>query len=331
VAQEHLPIAVDLLADMLRNSRLAPADLAREKSVVIEELGMLYDDPQDWVHVLADEALWPCQPMGREVAGTRESVRALRRRDLVAHLERYYGANNAVIGVAGGVELESCLRLVEERFGDWERVSPEEAVPAEVSRGEPRLRLEHRPTDQVNLCLVYPGLSRHHPDRWALDVLCTILGGGSSSRLFLQLRERLGLTYDIHAYPSSSSDTGSITIYAGVDAGRTDRALDAILREVDRLQRRRVSDAELRKAKEYFRGRLWLSLEDTFAVAAWFGSQEMLQHMIETPEDAAAATNAVSAHDVLRVARTYLQPQLLRIAAVGPVSELGLEARLASA
>lgn len=331
VAREHLPLAVDLLADMLRCSRLTPTDLTKEKSVVLEELNMLTDDPQEWVHVLADEALWPRQGAGREVAGTRASVQALRRRDLVAHLNRYYGANNAVISLAGGVDLEEALRVIREYFGDWTQAAPEAPAPAYIPDGAPRLRMDHKPTEQVNLCLAFPGFSRYHPDRWALDVLCTILGGGTSSRLFLRLRERLGLAYDIHAYSTHLSDTGSIVVYAGVDRQKTEPALGAIFQEVDRLQRRRVSDDELRKAKQYLRGRLWLGLEDTYAVAHWFGAQEILEHDVVTPAEAADATDAVSAADLLRVARTYLQPELSRLAAVGPVSDLALEARLEGA
>lgn len=329
VACQHVPLAVDLLADMLRCSRWAPADLSREKRIVLEELSMLADDGAEWVHVLADETLWPQQPLGREVAGTRASVRGLQRTNLIAYSHQYYGSNNAVVSVAGGLEPRSLRPLLEAHFDGWEPVPAPPPLPATIPPGAPRVRLEDKPTEQVNLCLAYPGVARQHPDRWALDLLFTILGGGTSSRLFLQLRERLGLVYDVHSYPTYYSDTGALIIHAAMDPSRRDRAVDAILREVERLQRRRVAETELRKAQQYFRGRLVLGLEDTSAVANWFGAQEMLHHEVQTPEDVAAAIEAVTADDLRRVAQTYLQPHLARLAAIGPSAPGSLEAKLA--
>ena len=329
VAHEYLPLAVDLLADMLRNSRLAPADVTKEKRVVLEELSMIADDPQDWVHTLTDEVLWPDQPLGREVAGTPESVRRLRRREVCRYFEGYYGANNAVISVAGGTDFDTVQDLVGQQFGDWAAAIPGEPVGAfEPIHGSPRFRVEHKETEQVNICLAYPGIPRNHPDQWAMDLLCTILGGGTSSRLFIQLRERMALVYDVHAYPTYFHDTGSVVVYSGMERSRTDSALDGILREIDRLQRRRVPDSELQRAKQYYRGRLSLGLEDSHAVASWFGSQEMLQHEVVTPEAAADAVCHVTSDDLLRVARTYLTLNRVRFAAVGPVARSALEARL---
>lgn len=331
VAAEHFPLAIDLLSDMLRHSRVSPTDLTREKRVVLEELGMLADDPQDWVHVLADEVLWPHQPLGGEVAGTRESVAGLRSRDLHRYLESYYGAGNVVISVAGGIGQEQTAELVERYFGDWRPAAPVPPPPAWVPDAGPRSRVEYKPTEQVNLCLLYPAVARDHPDRWPLEVLGTMLGGGTSSRLFLQLRERRALAYDIHAYTTHFSDTGAVVVYAGTDAGKSAQVLEGVFREIERFQRRRVSAEELRKAQQYFRGRLWLGLEDTQAVASWFGGQEMLQHAVMGPEDAARAVDGVTPDDLLRVARTYLVPDAARLAAVGPVQDSSLETRLAGA
>lgn len=331
VARDHFPLAVDLLADMLRHSRLSPSDLAREKGVVLEELGMLADDPQDWVHVLADEVLWPCQPIGREVAGTRMSVSGLRLRDLRQYLDAYYGPGNVVISVAGGIDVDATLALIDSYFGDWHPVSPPTPQPARIPDTGPRARVEYKPTEQVNLCLLYPGVARDHPDRWALEVLGTILGGGTSSRLFLQLREKQALAYDIHAYASHYADTGAMVVYAGSDAAKSSRVLEGVFREIERLQRRRVTAEELRKSQQYFRGRLWLGLEDTQAVASWYGGQELLRQRVIGPDEAALAVDQVTADDLRRVARTYLAPELARLAAVGPVLDLGLETQLLGA
>ncbi len=331
VAAEHFPIAIDVLSDMLLHSRMSPSDLSREKRVVLEELGMLADDPQDWVHVLADEVLWPHQPLGGEVAGTRDSVAHLRTRDLREYLDKYYGSDNVVISVAGGIEVGDTAARVEEYFGGWRPVPAPPPSPAWVPGSGLRSRIEYIPTEQVNLCLVYPSVARDHPDRWPLEVLSIILGGGTSSRLFLQLRERQALAYDIHASTSHFSDTGAMVVYAGTESGKAPRVLEAVYREVDRFQKRRVPPTELRKAQQYFRGRLWLGLEDTQAVASWFGGQQMLRREVMGPEDVARAVDAVTQDDLLRVARVYMRPEHARLAAVGPVLDLNLETRLAGA
>jgi predicted Zn-dependent peptidase len=330
-AREHLPVALDLLSDMLLRSRLRPSDLAREKNIVAEELSMLADDPQDWIHVLTDEVMWPHQALGREVAGTKNSVSRLTRRTLCRYLESYYGANNAVVSVAGGIDPEAAVELVQQYFAEWRAVTPGPPPAAFVPDAGPRYRLERKPNEHVNMCVAFPGISREHPDRWALDVLCTILGGGTSSRLFVEMRERLGLVYDVHMYTVHFSETGSIVIYAGMDPAQSFRGLRAIMREVDRVRSRGISPAELARAQQFFRGRLALGLEDTHSVASWFGAQQMLQHEIITPEQATSAVDAVSAADVRRVARGYLRPDLARLTAIGPESGLQLEELLASA
>jgi predicted Zn-dependent peptidase len=322
VASKHIELAVDLLADMLRNSRLSPAEVAKEKRVILEELNMLYDDPQDWVHVLADELLWPGHPVGREVAGTRETVATIPRKTLRRYLDGYYGPNNSVVCVAGGVGRDEAASLISAKFGDWNPVpAPPPAETPETMPGR-RTRIEQKAIEQVNICISYPGTARAHPDRWALDVLCTALGGSSSSRLFVHLRERLGLAYDVHAYANSLSDTGSITVYAGTEQGKSERVVDGILGQVDRLRQRSISAVELHKVKQYLRGRLWLGLEDSSAVASWFGGHELLHREVITPEQVADAVDAVTAADVRRAARTYLAPEDARLAAVGPVSNL---------
>jgi len=322
VASEHLELAVDLLADMLRNSRLSPAEVAKERRVILEELNMLHDDPQDWVHVLADELLWPDHPVGREVAGTRETVASIPRKTLRTYLDAYYGPNNAVVCVAGGVRPDEAVSLISAKFGDWSPVpAPPPAETPETMPGQ-RTRIEQKDTEQVNICISYLGTSRANPDRWALDVLCTALGGSSSSRLFVHLRERLGLAYDVQAYANSLSDTGSITVYAGTEQAKAERVIEAILNQVDRLRQRSISAAELHKVKQYLRGRLWLGLEDSSAVASWFGGHELLQGEVITPEHVADALDAVTVADVRRAARIYLAPEDARLAAVGPVSNI---------
>jgi predicted Zn-dependent peptidase len=331
VAGEHLPVALDVLPDMLLSSVLRPSDLARERRVVLEELAMLADDPQDWIHVITDEILWPGQALGREVAGDRTSVSRLRVADLRRYVSSYYGPNNAVVSIAGGIDVDQAAVQIEEAFSGWKLVPAPAPVPASNGPGVARSRVVYKPTEQVNLCLAFPGVPRRHPDRWAIELLCTILGGGTSSRLFLQLREKLALAYEVVAYTNEYADTGATLVYLGTDARKAEIALDAVFREINRLHRRRITEQELQAAQRYFRGRLWLGLEDTHAVAAWFGGQEILQHEVKLPDEVACAIDRVTTDDVMRVARSYLDPTEARLAAVGPVQEIGLERRLLGA
>jgi len=318
VAQEHFPLALDLLADLLQNSLLRPADVNKEKGIVEEELGMLADDPQDRVGVLTEETLWPGQPLGREIAGTRESVRRLKRAPILSHLRTYYGPNNVVISVAGGIDAADAFELVNRCFGQWMPVAAPAAAPA--WHGERTgWQVETKDTEQVNLCIAYPGVPRRHPDRWAIDMLTTILGGGASSRLFVELRDRLAMVYDVHMYAGYFADTGSIVLSAGVDPVKLERAVAAMFKEIDRICRRGVPAAELAKARAFFRGRLWLGLEDSQSVAAWHGAQHSLSESIITPEDALARVEEVRVADLARVARTYLAPRRARMVAVGPL------------
>jgi predicted Zn-dependent peptidase len=330
-AAEHLPVSLDVISDMLRESVIRPSDVARERGVIAEELRMIADDPQDWSFVLADEALWPNHPYGREIAGSQETVATFRRRHVIEHLERFYGPNNAVISIAGGIDVREVQNLVECHFSTWEPVKPMAPDPAPSFVGEAEWLLEDKQFEQLNVCLAFPGVSRDHPDRPAFEVLTTILGGGASSRLFEQLRERRGLAYDVGASAAHFRDTGSVIISFGTEPQKGAQALECCISEIDRLERRRVLDRELQKAKQFFSGRLWLALEDTNAVAGWFGSQEILQDRVIMPEEAIAAVDGVDADDVRRIARTYLRPDLMRVAAVGPASKLTAHALRPSA
>ena len=190
---EHLALSLDVISDMLRESLIRPSDVTRERGVIAEELRMIADDPQDWSYVLADEALWPDHPYGREIAGSQETVATFRRRHVIEHLERFYGPNNAVIAVAGGIDVDEVQSLVERHFSTWQPVKPIAPEPAPPFAGGGTWLLEDKQFEQLNVCLAFPGVARDHPDRPAFEVLTTILGGGASSRLFEQLRERRGL------------------------------------------------------------------------------------------------------------------------------------------
>lgn len=321
IASRHFDLAMDVLADMVRHPRLDPRELEKERRVIIEEINMYRDSPQEWVSVLADEAMWPDRPLGREVAGTRATVEAVTREQIEAYRASHYVPGNLVLSVAGEVEHAQVVEAAARLLGDWAPADAPRWAACPPPAGIPRVRLERRETEQTNLCLLTPGLAHRHPDYHAQTLLNVILGDGMSSRLFLEVREQQGVAYDISSSPSSYHDTGCFVTYAGVDPGRTAPALRAILTELARLRVEPVPEDELQRAKEYTKGRMALRLEDTHSVASWLGGQEALRGSVMELDDVMARLDAVTAADVQRVARDLFQEDWLRLALIGPHKE----------
>jgi predicted Zn-dependent peptidase len=187
--------------------------------------------------------------------------------------------------------------------------------------------LKSKKTEQAHLCLAVPGLSSNHPDRYALDVLNAVLGEGMSSRLFLEIREKLALAYDVHSYTNHFLDAGSVVIAAGVDPSKVEPTIDAVLREVARLEHG-VPEPELRKAKEFIKGRMQLRMEDTRAVSSWLGAQELLRGEILTVDEVLDVVERITAEDLLRVSEELFRPECLNLAVVGPYKSKDRFARM---
>jgi len=324
VARPHFALAVDVLADMLSNSKFDPADIERERQVITEEINMSLDSPQQRVDTLIDGLMWPEHPLGREVAGTKATVSTLARQDILGYLDHHYLANNTVLTVAGDISHQEASAMLEDAFGSWRTGSPQTYLPASDKQSQPRFQSEHRDTEQAHLCLALPGLSLKHPDRFVLDLLNIILGEGMSSRLFTEIREKRGLAYAIQSYVNHHLDTGSLTIYAGVDPGHLPTAVKAIVEEIYRLKDK-VPEIELTKAKELSKGRLLLRMEDTRSVAGWLGGQELLLGKILTVDELVSIVDSIQADDLLRVAQQLLIADKLNLAVVGPVKDKRLE------
>lgn len=324
VAQPHFTLALDLLADMLLHSRFDPQEVERERQVIIEEINMSLDNPAQKVDLLIDEVLWPGQALGRDVAGDRQSISTLSRQDLLGFLGRHYVPSNSVVAVAGNIEHQEVVEAFFRTFSSWQDGKVHPWSPADDRQAEPHLKVDHRKTEQVQLCLGLRGVSVLHPDRFTLDLLNILAGESMTSRLFLEIREKRGLAYDIHSAVNHFQDTGSLLVYAGVEPKNARQALQATLEELARL-RDGVTEEELSRAKEFFKGRLFLRLEDTRAVAGWLGAQELLTGRVLTPEEVIARIEQVTGEDLKRVARDLVAREKLNLAVVGPVSPEGLE------
>jgi len=317
VARPHLDLALDVLVDMLRNSKYEPEEIERERKVIIEELNMSLDSPRSRVGMLIDEVVWPAQALGRDVVGTKETVSSISRAAMLDYLYHQYAPNNTVVSIAGEIDHDEVVARMNDALADWPLATPVSWYPVEDGQGAPRFQVEHRETEQAHLCLALHGLPYLHPDRYTLDLLDVILGQGMSSRLFLEIRERRGLAYDVHSFVTHYRDAGALTVYAGVDPKQADSTLESILAELNRLKEG-IPEAELTKAKELSKGRLLLRMEDTRSVAGWIGAQELLIDRIRTVDDVIAIIDSITAEDLQRVARELLTTEKLNLALVGP-------------
>ena len=318
IASRYFEQAMTMLADMVRNPLFASDEISRERKVISEEIGMYMDDPGSWVSVLAAELFWKDTPLGREIAGTRETVQRLPESAIRDYHARHYLPNNLVISVAGDVTPEQVERVATELLGDWQPQPVPVWTPCPPTPGAPSIRLEYRETEQTNFDLLLPGMPYPDPDRYALSLLNTILGDSMSSRLFLEVRERKGLAYDVGSAPIQYHDTGAFSITAGVAPEQTIEALTAILHEVARIRGEPVTAEELTRAKEYTRGRITLGQENTAAVAGWYGAQELeLGHILELDEEL-EYYDAVTREDIQRAAVRIFDENWLRLALIGP-------------
>jgi predicted Zn-dependent peptidase len=313
-------LGLDVLFDIVANSKLDPADVERERMVILEELRMYQDQPQDLVQNLFEELIWPGHPLGRDIAGTEESVSRLSREDILEYADAHYRLPNLVIGAAGSLderatiaEVTSGLSLRPDLDGALEVTAPGPLVGSHVL-------VRRRETEQAHICLGARALSYMHPDRYTLDLLNTVLGEGMSSRLFLNIRERLGLAYDVHSFTQKHRDTGYLGVYIGVDPKKAIDAVNAAVAELRALSETAVTPDELARAKEFTKGRLRLELETTNGVAFWLTYQELLLGEIKTIDDELALVDAVSAADIKRVAEEMLSGPV-QMSVIGPFAK----------
>lgn len=317
---EYLPAVLEVLADMVRYPLFDATELEKERSVIIEELSSTFDDPQEWIHLLIDETVWPGLPLGRDDAGTIETVSRLQRQQMLECLHTYYRPNALVLSIAGNIDSQQMIELAEKLFGSWQA----QDVPAWRAcfppREVPPVRMIKKATEQTNICLSTLGSAYTSPDYFPCLLINGLLGDGMSSRLFQSLREEQGLAYDIGSYVNSYHETGTLVISAGVDPAHVDEAVQAIIAELSRLCTQPVSSDELERIKAYTRGGILLGLEGTQQVASWLGSQECLHNRIRDVDEVIAGVDAVTPADIQRVAQTSFAPEWRRLALIGPDS-----------
>ena len=328
VPRREVARAVDVIGELIVRPRLTDRDIESERTVIVEEIRSYLDDPSEYCQILFQTAMFGDGPLGREICGAEADVRSLADAAIRDFWATTYRPANTVVAIAGDLAHAEATDLAAAAFGTGNGVIPGFDPAPRLPAGE-RVMLGKRNTSQAQVCLGVPALHRDHADSWTLAVLNAVLGDGMSSRLFLSVREELGLAYDISSGLVDYADAGALEVSAGVDPARLPAAIKAILAEFVRLRDELVPADELGKAKRYLSGGLELRMDDTRHVASWIGGQEALHDRILSLDEALAAVDAVGAPDIQRLAGQLFGGHALRLAAVAPARHLrGLEAHL---
>ena len=316
----HLPLALDVLSDMVLAPLLTEKDMEKEKAVILEEIKMYRDLPQAYVNELLDELLWPAHPLGMNLAGTPESVRALSRSQVNSFCRDFYHPENIVVSVSGDIEHQKIIKYLSKAFSKSKARPALKFKPAPENRQETaRVKFFTKDTEQSHLAMAYLGYKRNHPDRHAMGLLHIVLGANMSSRLFNEVREKKGLAYEIGTQARYFYDTGAFFVHAGVDNRKIANAVSTILKEMEKITKFKVRKDEFTRAKEYYTGQLLMSLEDTLDHMLWVGEQEIALRRIKSQQDILAEVRKVAIEDLKRVAKDIFRNNNLSLAVIGPL------------
>jgi predicted Zn-dependent peptidase len=320
-AAESRDIALDVLVDMLRHSKFDPEEIEREKGVIIEEMNMYYDTPRDFIGGVYEELLYDDQPLGWDIIGRKETVRGANRDMFTGYVDHWYRPSRMVVGVGGKIG-DGLHERVEELLGDLEEGETGGPAPIRLSeQNGARVKLHTKASDQAHVCLGVHSYPLEHPDRYVLQVLSTVLGGGMSSRLFTEVRERRGLAYYVYGVNHSYTDAGSLYAQAGVDINRIDDAVSTIAAELRKIAAEPVPAEELEKAKSFAKGRFVLQLETSQGLIMFGLRRETLESRTPDPEEILAEITKVTAEDVSRVAQDLIDRQGINLAVIGPFDD----------
>lgn len=320
-ASQHLPLILDMLSDMLWNSKFDEAEIEKERGVIIEEINLYEDTPIRRVAEIYEHVLWGDQPLGWDIGGRKEVIRSISKGNFLHYITARYVPNNMVLAIAGDFKRQEALALIAKHFGSHKKADVAGFLPVSESQKKPQLKVTYKKTDQAHLVVGFRGLKLGHPDRYNAAILATILGGGMSSRMFVNVREKRGLAYYVRADHESYFDTGTLSAAAGVDLKRIQDALMVILAEFAEIAKKKVESRELTKAKEYVKGRVILAWEDSRTAALSYGSDELLEGKVRTLDEYLKRVDEVRAEDILRVAQFMVTNSNLNLSVIGPFKD----------
>ncbi|NLL17432.1 MAG: insulinase family protein [Clostridia bacterium] len=317
VLAEHLPVAMDLLSDMFFNSLFAEADIEKERNVILEEIKMYEDTPDELIHDLFAANVWQTHPLGYPILGSAESVSAIDRKAILDYYHQRYTPENVVISIAGNIDYQQVFSSLEKIFGHWSSDSKNK------NRQEPPVPRSgevyyHKDTEQVHLCLGTPSISQEDERIYAMIVLNSIIGGGLSSRLFQEIREERGLVYSIYSYHSSYIDAGLFSIYAGTGINNTKEVVRLVLKELSQIRDKGITEDELVRVREQIKGSILLSMESISNRMSRLGRSEVCYNRVITSDEIVAGVSKVSLQEIQLLAKTLFQKGNLSLTAIGP-------------
>jgi len=318
VRKEKLGTALDIIADLYANPVFDAKEIEKEKGVVIEELNMYEDMPMRKVADLFTELMYGDQPAGWDIGGTKEVIRALSRKDIVDYRSRHYVAQATIVVVSGSFDEKKTLADIKKLFGHIPADKKFPKIKTIEKQAEPQVLLRHKESDQTHIILGFRAFDMFDERRYALDVLGDILGGGMSSRLFQKVREQLGAAYYVRAGSDLFTDHGFFAVSAGLDNKRVKEVLEAILGELKIISAKKVSSEELKRAKSHLTGTMMIGLESSDDLAGFYGNQELFRREILLPKDIVKKIEAVTAEEILKVAKSIIKSEHMNLALIGP-------------
>ena len=311
-------LALDILVDMAVSPQLNQSDIEKERFVILEEIKMYKDLPQSHVQDMLDRLLWPEHPLGLPIIGQRDTISKIKREDLVFFQKRCYTPSNMVVAACGKLKHEELLRELKKASGKLETDIKNIFIPAPSYEQKPRIKILKKKTAQIHLALGFYGLYRDHPDKHIYSLLHVILGANMSSRLFNEVREKRGLAYQIGTQVKGFTDTGIFLIHAGVDNNKLIKAIEVIVRELDKIKKGSITKAELVRAKEYYTGQIRLGLEDTLDHMFWIGEPTLHLNKTYSFPDILREVKKITPSDLRRIAKGIFKSQASRLAVIGP-------------
>ena len=314
----HLPLAIDMLSDMLLHSKLEAAEIEKEKGVIVEEINMYEDNPLMYAEEMLEEIMFDGNPLGRMIAGSRQTVRAVTRTQMAAFKNKYYQGRSVVIGLAGNF-LPQHVEEIKKKFS-FLAGGKKSFNKFKASQKASRVRVKYKETEQVQLAFGWPAYSYFNEKIYPLQLLSVILGGNMSSRLFINVREKNGLAYFVHSGVNVYEDTGSLVIQAGLDKTRMDLAVKTILAETEKIKKD-VTAAELQRAKDFISGKIAIDLEDSLSIARWYASQEAMTGKVMTPQEKLKRLSKVTVKEIRQAAQEIFNKKKLSLAIIGPFKD----------
>jgi len=314
-------LGVDILSDMVLNPKLDEKEIEKEKSVIVEEINMYKDIPAQHVHEILTEMLWPDQPLGMPLAGTVDSVNSMHKRDVDAYRDTFYNANNMLLIGAGRIKEKELLGLAGKYLSASPKAEPPKFIKAFNKQREPLLKVAKKSTEQTHMALAFHAMSRLSPDRYAASILNIILGANMSSRLFHVIRDELALCYEISSSVRKYEDVGAFVIGAGLDESNLVRALEVMLKELNRIKSEPVPDEELDRAKEFYRGQLLFTMEDTMSHMLWLGEKIVSKEKELDVKKILDKVASINKDEIMRVAGGIFKNEYMNLAVIGPVKD----------